>query len=322
MSTLSVNSLILWGRHGQTGDEPNIAQPFEVSMSASIDFTRVFESDSLGDTIDYKDLEKIAEVEVQHESYVLIETLAGRIADKILEYKLVKEVEVKIVKMRPKTPGVPSVIVKKVQDPVYQSVHIHDIDIYHVINQIDKYGGVSVPLLTEAFRQELLAEAETYEYVRQPDVVGPHNVREELSSVKTPFPEGSLLFKLKEQLEDMLVYKMLMSKKDDWFGMKLRFNEISLQLYEAGSIGITSHMDGKSIINLIAVVILIGESKFALCEDREGSNPKYLDTTPGNVILMRAPHCRDSNYRPFHFLTDITSRRIAVGIRQVVKPKP
>lgn len=97
---------------------------------------------------------------------------------------------------------------------------------------------------------------------------------------------------------------------------------MSLQLYEEGSIGITPHMDGKSVANLICIVILTGESKFALCEDREGSNPKYLDTTPGNVIFMRAPGYRRSDHRPFHFVTDITSRRIVVGIRQVVKPKP
>lgn len=322
MNTLSIKGLTLWGRHGRTGDEPHMAQPFEVSITAYLDFTRVFESDSLEDTLDYKDLQEIAETHVGCKSYALLETLAGYIADEVLENAFVKEVRVEIVKTRPKTSGIPSVVVTKVREPKYRSVSLHNIDFNHVIGELDQCGGVSVPLLTDAFRQELLSEADAYDYVRQPEVVGPHKVREELSSVQTPFPYGSLLYKLKEGLEDMVIRGMISTNEKDLFTRPLRFDEMSLQLYEEGSMGITPHMDGKSVVNLICIVILTGESKFALCEDREGSNPKYLDTTPGNVIFMRAPGYRGSDHRPFHFVTDITSRRIVVGIRQVViKPK-
>lgn len=328
MNTLSVKGLTLWGKHGRTGDEPHIKQPFRVDVIVRLDLTRVIESDKIYDTIDYKTIEAIAQDIVESgPSFVLLEALAGKIAREVLELRTldnidVHEVSVEVTKLRPKTEGIPSVVVTKVRESKYRSVSLHTIDFDHVIGELDQHGGVSVPLLTNAFRQELLAEADTYDYVRQPEVVGPHKVREELSSVQTPFPYGSLLYKLKEGLEDMVVKGMISTKEIDIFDKAFRFNEMSLQLYEEGSIGITPHMDGKSIANLICIVILTGESKFALCEDREGSNPKYLDTTPGNVIFMRAPGYRGSDYRPFHFVTDITSRRIVVGIRQVVKPKP
>ena len=322
MNTLSVQKLTVWGRHGKTGDEPHISQPFEVSITAHLDFTRVIESDRIEDTIDYKDLEHIAREVVSGPSVVLLETLAGEIASKVLAQAGVKEVRVEITKLRPKTEGVPSCVVTKKRDAVYESTSIHDIDFGHVVKELDKHGGASLPLLTETFRQKLLTEARGYEYEKQQEFVGPHKVREQLSSVVTPFPVGSLLFKLKEQLEEMIVNKMVALGEERLFSQPLRFNEISLQRYDAGSIGITPHMDGKSVTNLICIVILTGTSKFALCEDREGSNPKFLDTTPGNVIFMRAPGYRGSGYRPFHFVTDITSRRIVVGIRQVLQQKP
>lgn len=319
MNTLSIKNLILWGCHGKTGDEPQIAQPFEVSITAHLDFTRVFESDSLTDTIDYKDLQEIAETQIERKSYTLLETLAGQIADNVLQNKAVREVTVEVVKTRPKTQGIPSVVVTKKRDRVYTSTSIRDIDFGHVLRELDKHGGVSVPLLTENFRRELLAEAKKYRYRKQPEVVGPYNVKEQLSSVTKPFPDGSLLYKLKEELERMIIEKMVASGQEDIFTVPLRFNEISLQRYDAGSTGISPHKDGKSLANLVCIIVLEGSSRFALCDDRDGSNPRDLDTTPGNVIFMRSGGYRGSEYRPFHFVSDIPKKRFIIGIRQTTK---
>ncbi len=319
MNTLSVRNLEIWGRHGQTGDEPSIAQPFRVDITAHLDFSRVVESDNIRDTIDYKNLEAIARKAVENNSFVLLETLAGLIADKVLEKPRIQKVEVEITKIRPKTQGIPSVVVTKVKDPVYLSASIHDIDWTHVMNELTQYGGVSVRLLTEPFRKLLLAEAKLYRYYKQPETVGPHKVKEYLSSVTKQLPVGSLFYKLKEQLEDMILQKVAATGVSDPFGVPFRFNEISLQRYDAGSKGISPHMDGRSVMNLITITVLEGESKFALCEDRAGSNPRYLDTTPGNVIFMRSTGFLRSDYRPFHFVTDIPNKRTVVGIRQSTK---
>ncbi len=319
MNTLSVKNLEIWGRHGQTGDEPSIAQPFRIDITAHMDFSRVVESDSIKDTIDYKSLEAIARKAVENNSFVLLETLAGLIADQVLLKPRIQKVEVEITKIRPKTQGIPSVVVTKERNPVYLSQSIHDIDWPHVMAELTQFGGASVRLLTEPFRKLLLAEAELYKYEKQEEFVGPHKVREQLSSVTEMLPPGSLFYKLKEQLEDQILQKVAANGASNPFSTPFRFNEISLQRYDAGSIGITPHMDGRSVMNLITVTVLEGESKFALCEDRQGSNPHYLDTTPGNVIFMRSTGFLGSDYRPFHFVTDIPNKRTVVGIRQSTK---
>lgn len=217
MNTLSVKGLTLWGKHGRTGDEPHIKQPFRVDVIVRLDLTRVIESDKIYDTIDYKTIEAIAQDIVESgPSFVLLEALAGKIAREVLELRTldnidVHEVSVEVTKLRPKTEGIPAVVVTKVREPKYRSVNLHNIDFDHVIRELDQHGGVSVPLLIDTFRKELIAEADTYTYVRQKDVVGLHKVREELSSVQTPFPDGSLLYKLKEGLEEMIVKNLISS---------------------------------------------------------------------------------------------------------------
>lgn len=328
MNTLSVKGLTFWGKHGLTGDERHIKQPFRVDVTIHLDFTRVIESDKIYDTIDYKQIEVVArEVVEEGPSLVLLETLAGKIASEVLQLRTldnidVSEVSVEITKLRPKTEGIPSVVVTKVREPKYRSVSIHNIDFDHVTRELDKHGGVSVPLLTEAFRQELLAEAETHEYERQPQVVGLHGVRQEFSSIQKPIPPGSLFYKLKEELERMIIEKMVASRAMDTFEAPLRFNEISVQLYEEGSIGISPHVDGESVMNVICVVIITGQAKFGLCDDRAGNNPRFLDTTPGNVILTRSTGYRGGNFQQFHFVGDVTERRITIGIRQLAKSSP
>jgi hypothetical protein len=193
------------------------------------------------------------------------------------------------------------------------------IDMMHVIRHLDRRSAASVPLLPESLRLDLLAEANTYKYVPQPEFVGKHGVREQLSSCTEILPPGSLFCKLKGQLNDEITRKAKDLGEESLFATSFRLNQIALQLYESGSIGITPHMDNKNILNIICLVILTGTSKFAICENREGNNPYYLDTTPGNVIFMRMVGYRGSDFRPMHFVTGITERRIVVGIRQIIK---
>ena len=62
--------------------------------------------------------------------------------------------------------------------------------------------------------------------------------------------------------------------------------------------------------------MMTGKAEFALCADRSGANPRFLDTAPGNVILMRSPGFFSSNFQPFHFVRNITEERIVFGLRQ------
>jgi len=103
------------------------------------------------------------------------------------------------------------------------------------------------------------------------------------------------------------------------FSVPLNFNQLVIQQYQPGQLGITPHRDSLRAINLIALVNLSGEAEFYRCDDRQGTNAVRLDTTPGNVIFLRAPGFFDKSDRPFHYLTNIRSTRYSLGLRQRVE---
>jgi hypothetical protein len=103
------------------------------------------------------------------------------------------------------------------------------------------------------------------------------------------------------------------------FSSKLQFNELVLQRYLPGQLGISPHRDSLKAVNLIALVNLSGQAAFYRCDDRQGTNPVELDTTPGTAIFLRAPGFLDAAVRPFHFLTNIRSTRYSLGFRQRVE---
>ena len=193
---------------------------------------------------------------------------------------------------------------------------LEDVDIRLVVAELSCVGGVSVSLLPAATRALLLAEALSYVYERRESVVGPAGVRQDLSGFDR-FMQGSLFFELRDQFQRLLTEKLEEHPEGPTlFSTTLHFNDLSLQRYEPGSLGITPHRDQRSRINLVCVFPLIGRARFCLCADRTGTNPIELDSTPGRVILLRAPGFRGSDERPFHFLSDIPELRIAFGLRQ------
>lgn len=197
---------------------------------------------------------------------------------------------------------------------------LFDFDVEEVINCLAANGGISLPILSESRRKKLIGEACSYQYRPQPEIVGKGQVREQLSSAKK-FPEGSLFWKLRDDFTELLVRKLGTLTIKDLFAMPIDFNDMSLQKYDQGSIGITPHKDGKSRVNLICVFNLIGKAEFALCDDRNGSNPRFLDTTPGNLILLRAPGFFHGTLQPFHFVRNVTEERVIFGLRQKLNSK-
>lgn len=316
LSTLSVSNLIFTGVHGETGRERTDPQRFKVDLEINLDTSKSAVTDKLKDTYDYKYAIGAAKQVIEEESHVLIETIASRIAEKVLTDSIIDSVQVGVSKLNAISNGIPSIRVRAKRSPQELLLELLDFDATELVSVLERDGGISIPILSDNYRKKLLEEAESYTYEKQPEIVGPAKVREQLSST-TKFRENSLFHDLTLNFERLLDRKLRGRK--DVFTAELKFNEPSLQLYDAGSIGITPHMDGMSCINLICVFILTGKAKFALCKNREGDEPQYLDTSPGNVIIMRAPGFLGSDYRPFHFLSDVTERRIVFGLRQNTK---
>jgi dihydroneopterin aldolase len=317
LATLRVRNLVCSGIHGATGREIIDPQRFRVDVDVKIDIARAIESDQLVHTYDYVDAVHACKQVIEQEHHVLIEKIASRIASNICNSPVVDSVKVTVTKLNVSANGQPGIVVEKKNAVVGRQLVLKDFDIREVIDALDTHNGISIPILSEEYRKQLLSEAETYMYIQQPEYVGPANVREQLSSIKR-FHPASLFKQLQDDFQKLFTRKLLELPKYP-FEQQLNFNETSLQKYEQGSIGITPHMDGKSVINLICVFVIVGKARFAFCDDREGNNPRDLATTPGNVILFRAPGYRGSDFRPFHFVTDVTERRIVFGLRQTLK---
>jgi len=97
----------------------------------------------------------------------------------------------------------------------------------------------------------------------------------------------------------------------------IKFNSVSFQKYKEGSIGITPHRDGLKYINLISVFVLGGEAPFYICKDREGTDKTYLGSSPGSLILLRAPRKpEEKDFRPLHSVGRVGKERYTIGLRQ------
>ena len=178
-------------------------------------------------------------------------------------------------------------------------------------------GAVSLPLLDESYRLSLLREAECYPYTPEPEYVGSGDrlVRQQMSSFDA-FPPGSLYLGLRDALQIWLEER-LVALPEYPFSTPLRFNSLSLQRYEPGSIGITPHRDGLRYINLICLLVIGGRGRFFVCADRSGRGAVEVDAAPGHLILMRAPGFMGETARPFHYVTEIYQRRYSFGLRQL-----
>ena len=86
------------GRHGVRPAEREQTQEFKVDLEVESDLAAAGRSDRLVDTVDYTQLRAIAKEVVEGPSAKLLETLAGRIADRVLELTGVMTVSVRVAK--------------------------------------------------------------------------------------------------------------------------------------------------------------------------------------------------------------------------------
>ena len=96
----------LWamGIHGVLPEEQTRAQPFEVDLDVGVDLAPAGRSDDVSDTVDYGELaERVAGV-VSTEHFQLLERLAERIAEVVLEDPRATSVTVAVRKLRPPVP--------------------------------------------------------------------------------------------------------------------------------------------------------------------------------------------------------------------------
>ena len=98
MDRIVIEGMSFSGRHGVSPAEREHAQEFEVSIEMEADLAAAGSTDRIEDTIDYRAARAIAKDAIEGESVKLLETLAARIADRVLALPRVAAVSVRVAK--------------------------------------------------------------------------------------------------------------------------------------------------------------------------------------------------------------------------------
>jgi dihydroneopterin aldolase len=105
MDRIELEGMVFSGRHGVRPAERAEPQEFKVDIKVDADLLAAGRSDRVEDTIDYRPIYAIAKSVIEGASAKLIETLAQRIAERVLELDKVAAVSVRVAKrpqsMRP-----------------------------------------------------------------------------------------------------------------------------------------------------------------------------------------------------------------------------
>jgi hypothetical protein len=176
--------------------------------------------------------------------------------------------------------------------------------------------AVAIPLLDADTRRALMADAETLPFRQARPVIGEGDkaVHQEFK-VCLDFPQDSLYRALSAAVEDLL-NDALGRADTDRIETPLRLNDLILQRYEPGCLGITPHRDHIKYTGLVAIVVICGDGRFCLSDDRAGQGVVAISAPAGHILIMRGPGFSGQPRRPFHFLDQVTERRYSFGLRQ------
>jgi dihydroneopterin aldolase len=105
-ATISIHGARFAGNHGVTVAEQRVGGQYEVDLSVVTNIARAAQSDRLSTTVDYERLYGIIARVITGERHRLLERVAGRIADEVLEmHKSVSRVSVAVRKLHPPIRG-------------------------------------------------------------------------------------------------------------------------------------------------------------------------------------------------------------------------
>ena len=96
MSILSIKNLKIPAKHGVYDFEKNKTGVFEIDIRIHLDLENAMMSDDLKDTVDYAKLVELAKRVFVKRDCNLIEYVAGKICEKIMEKYAVEKVIVKV----------------------------------------------------------------------------------------------------------------------------------------------------------------------------------------------------------------------------------
>lgn len=104
MDNIHLNGIRAYGYIGALPEERILGQWFEVDLTLWLDLTQPGESDLLKDTLDYCDVIEAVQTLIKTAQFTLLERLATAIAQKVLTFEQIAQVQVRVTKPTPPIP--------------------------------------------------------------------------------------------------------------------------------------------------------------------------------------------------------------------------
>ena len=105
VGVLRLKNMAFFGYHGVRSEERRLGQRFEVDVELAYEMERAAASDRVEDAIDYQAVFEAVEDVVTGEAVNLLETLASRIFEVLMERFPAQRALVRVRKMHPPIPG-------------------------------------------------------------------------------------------------------------------------------------------------------------------------------------------------------------------------
>lgn len=96
MDNIRLKNMIFYAHHGYYEAERELGQKFEVDIEIQCNFKPAAQSDDLKKTIDYRKIYDIAKEMFENSKFKLIETVAERIAGRLLELQGINNVRIRV----------------------------------------------------------------------------------------------------------------------------------------------------------------------------------------------------------------------------------
>ncbi|MGB8657782.1 MAG: dihydroneopterin aldolase [Candidatus Zixiibacteriota bacterium] len=105
MGVIRLHNMTFYGYHGISAAERQTGRRFEVDVELVVDMDKPARTDRLKDTVNYTEVYRTVEQIVMENSFALLETIAVRLANRILAKFKTQEVTVRVRKKIPPVPG-------------------------------------------------------------------------------------------------------------------------------------------------------------------------------------------------------------------------
>jgi dihydroneopterin aldolase len=103
---IHLSGMSFFGRHGSLSIERKIGNHYQANIKIYTNTQRAAQTDNIKKTVDYRDIFNIVQGIIEKQSFTLLETIAERIAEKILAAYNIYAVEVAVRKYHPPLSGI------------------------------------------------------------------------------------------------------------------------------------------------------------------------------------------------------------------------